>query len=706
MRVFAILAMTAGLSGAAQIDYDAARHRWTLKSGSVEYRLEQRNGMVRVAYFGPAGRPDWQAARFDMAGVVHGQNLLPADLELVSHRISPGGGRTELRLVYRHRRLPLEIEAVYAAWGSTGVFTRRLTFKNNGDHALEMQSTPSLSWRLPGGAYSLDYLYGRWGGERRSASEKIGPGRRSFVNTSGRSTNGYSPWFSLRNDALGVRYAAQLAYSGNWEMLFERQTEGRAAHWIDYDLHAELGMRFDFGGAAPLAPGASFRLPAVAFTSSAGDLDDIANQLHRYQYRYVIARTPINDPLLTQFNSWYPVLRSPKAAELKKYADEAAALGLEAFIIDAGWFSNRGSRVDPIYGDWDPDPVAFPKGLRDVADYVHAKGMRFGVWVEMECGGTESRVVREHPDWVLRYNGKPKAGGRGRVYLDFARPEVRRWARAVIDRLVREDKVDWLKLDYNVDVGQNFDPPGPGRSGTVLYNHLRNYLEFLDGIRKDYPGLVLENCSSGGLRFDLAIIARTHTTWLSDVVDPRRSVQLAYGCTVEFTPGICNHWMVGDKENGAVDLNNPAGWWDFMFRIAMNGQFGVSSRIFDWSPALKKRAAGNIALYKRLRGVIAGGDVYHLTAPPAAGSEPTGWMALQYNAEDRKRGAVLAFRLGKSEARKVLRLRGLEPNRRYRATEEGRLRGVFSGEQLAHQGLTVELPSEWRSSVIEFTAEP
>jgi alpha-galactosidase len=701
-----------------QTEHNATKQVWSLKSGPVEYRLQQDGGGATLRLAGKAGGPQLSIpSSYDISGLVEGQGLLPGDLPasnharlpensgdliLISHETRPSRpqeGCTELRLLYKHRRLPLEIEALYTAWGDTGVFTRQLTLRNSGVRVLRMESAPSLAWRLPPGEYTVDYLYSSWGMERQLASEKIGFGRRALVNTTGRSTAAYSPWFSLRNEAAGVRYAAQLAYSGNWEMFFDRSYD---------DLRVELGMRFDFGGAALLQPGASFRLPAVAFTASTGDLDDIANQLHRYQRRYVIARTPANDPnLITQFNSWEPpVRRAPTAAAVKNYADIAAELGLEAVVIDSGWFSNRGSRPDPIFGDWEADPATFPKGLRDVADYVHAKGMKFGVWLEIETAGTESRVFREHPDWFLRYNGAPMLRGRlPNAYLNFAKPEVRRWARAVIDRLVREDKIDYWRLDYNIDVGERFDPPGTERSGTVLYDHLNSFLAFLDEIRAAYPNLFLENCASGGLRFDLAILARTNTTWVSDTVDPRKSVQLAYGCTLEFLPEACYHWMTGDDDDGAVNLSDPPGWWDFMFRIAMNGQFGISSRMLDWSPELRKRAAENIALYKRLRPVIAGADVYHLTPPPAVGKDPVGWMALQYTHEDRKRSILMVYRLGKSEARQVFRLRGLEPGWNYKVTEVDRMRSsVFTGKQLLTEGLAVNLDDEWRSSVIELQA--
>jgi len=110
------------------------------------------------------------------------------------------------------------------------------------------------------------------------------------------------------------------------------------------------------------------------------------------------------------------------------------------------------------------------------------------------------------------------------------------------------------------------------------------------------------NCASGGLRFDLGIMAHAHTAWLSDVVDPIASVALGYGCTVQFAPELCNHWMVGDADSGVVDSSKPPGWWDFMLRVPMNGQFGISGRIPEWSAVVRKRVADNVALMGEFAG--------------------------------------------------------------------------------------------------------
>jgi len=213
----------------------------------------------------------------------------------------------------------------------------------------------------------------------------------------------------------------------------------------------------------------------------------------------------------------------------------------------------------------------------------------------------------------------------------------------------------------------------------------------------------VENCSSGGLRLDLGVMGHAHTAWLSDVVDPIASVELGYGCTVQFAPEVCNHWMVGDADSGVVDPTRPPGWWDFMLRVPMNGQFGISGRIPEWSAAVRQRAAANVALYKRIRGTIAGADVYHLTGPPRRNA-PTGWTALEYVQPDARRAVVLAYRLARSPGATTLKLRGLLPRATYDVTVDGRRLAAVTGATLATRGFVLRLPAIWRAGVVELEA--
>lgn len=713
-RIILVLALTILFPYwlAATVEFDHSSRIWSLSSGPVEYQLRQDGTRVSMKNFGPTGRPVLEASDRsgrerlawgydDMAGLAEGEGLGSRELELIRSEVRhPQPGVDELVLVFKHRRLPLEITVLYTTWGSTGVLTRQMTARNQGDRPLHLESLPSLSWTLPGGTYELTYLWGGGTHERQLATERLGPGSRAFTSSLGRSTNVYCPWFYLKNERLGIRYLAQLAYSGNWEMHFERLPDGQ--DWEATNLRVTLGMRFDFGGALQLAAKESFVMPAVAFTATSGDLDDGLNQLHRYQRQYVIPRTPTNDPLLVQFNSWYPFGDKATVDQMKKCVDVVAELGAEVFVHDAGWFSNEDWSRE--LGDWLVSPVTYPNGLEELVQYIHDKGLKFGLWIEIENLGIDSQTFREHPDWCLTYKGQPLRVN-DRYHLNFAKPEVRHWARSVIDRLLRNYRLDWLKIDYNIAIGENFDPPGLlDRRGDVLYQHVMNYYQWLDELRAAYPKLVIENCASGGMRFDLGIMAHAHTTWLSDEVGPLPSVQLGYGCTVEFIPEVCNHWMVGDKGTGEVDLSNPTGWWDFMLRVPMNGQFGISSRVFDWSPTLKRRAAENIALYKQIRQVIAGADVYHLTPQPTH-DDPTNWSAIQYVSADQARSVLTAYRLKDGKPVNVFKLRGLSTSRRYQVMGDGVKSAVVSGQTLSEQGLAVALEDEWRAAIVQVKAE-
>jgi alpha-galactosidase len=690
----------------------AADQAWALKSGPVEYRLRQQADGVRLEYFGPSGLAAWPAddrrfPGYDILGTVEGQPIVPEDLELISHKAqSPRPGVDSVSLDYRHKRLPLRLEAFYSAWSDTGTLTRRLTIANTGDEPLRIEFLPELSWRLPAGAYELTYLWGGWGQERQFASERLGAGRRTLSSNRGRSTSLYSPWFALRNTTLGVTYMAQFAWSGNWQMHFEQQPGTANTRLDQTTMLVSLGSQNDFSGALTLPAKSERILPEVAFTATSGTLDDGANQLHRYQRQFVHPKVATNDPLLVQFNSWYPFPGKMTVDEMKRCADVAVELGAEVFVLDAGWYNQKDWSTE--LGDYRVDRIAYPNGLEELSKHVRSRGMKFGLWVEIENVGTESDMIRKHPDWLLAYNGRPVLKD-ARAMLNFARPEVREWAHETVDRLVKDYDLEWMKIDYNIDVGDHFDPAATGqRRGTVLADHIAGYYAWLDEVRARHPKLVIENCSSGGLRFDLGILAHIHTNWLSDNVAPLPSVQLAWGCTIEFLPEMCNHWMVGEGEgDGAkVDNNAPPGWWDFMFRVPMNGQFGISSRVFDWSPSLRQRAAENVSLYKRIRTVIQGSDVYHLTSAPSH-QDPQGWMALQYVAPDRARSVLMAYRLRDSKPERHWKLRGLDPAAWYRITIDGKpLPNPVSQQELAVTGLPVRLDAEWRAAVVELQAMP
>jgi alpha-galactosidase len=71
------------------------------------------------------------------------------------------------------------------------------------------------------------------------------------------------------------------------------------------------------------------------------------------------------------------------ASNLMKVADAMVAqqlpeLGYRYVSMDDCWAKSR----DPTTGVIRPDPKAFPDGMKAVADYVHSKGLLFGVYTD------------------------------------------------------------------------------------------------------------------------------------------------------------------------------------------------------------------------------------------------------------------------------------------------------------------------------------
>ena len=258
--------MLSGLSLCAQIQqgadgvhYDAAAQQWTLRSDAVEYRLQRSGDGVAFDYFGPARlnwlvpTPESPADTGDIAGSVDGEKFGQDDLRLAEVRKPELPN--QLWLLYRHRRAPLEISAAYSVQGDTGVITRRLSIANRGTRVLHIDSLPSLAWRLPASDYDLTYLWGGWGQERQLATEPLSIGRRVFASDRGRSTNGYAPWFALRDRGRGVLYMAQLAWSGNWQMSFGRDPGGDRVRPNQLGLTAATGHAVRFWRCADAAAG-------------------------------------------------------------------------------------------------------------------------------------------------------------------------------------------------------------------------------------------------------------------------------------------------------------------------------------------------------------------------------------------------------------------------------------------------------------------
>jgi len=401
------------------------------------------------------------------------------------------------------------------------------------------------------------------------------------------STKEYLPMGYLENTETSTNLFWQIEHNGSW-------------HWEISDQTGHLYLQLSGPTETEshwfknLKPGDSFTSVPVAVGVSGGNFDVAIGELTKY--RRVIRRpNKDNESLGIIFNDYMNCLWADPTTEKElPLIDAAAEVGCEYFCIDAGWYSS-GFWWDNV-GEWLPSIERFPNGLKEVIDYIRSKNMIPGVWLELEVMGIKCpKAEKVNDNWFFIRHGK-KVYDRSRYQLDFRNLEVIEHANEVIDRLINEYGVGYIKMDYNIEPGIgteiNADSIGEG-----LLGHERAYLAWLDSIFEKYPDLIIENCSSGGLRIDYAMLSRHSIQSTSDQDDYRRYATIAANSPSGLTPEQSAIWSYplteGDKEEVIFNMINS-----MLLRIHQSGHLVYLS---DERKALVKEG---LDYYKTIRGDI------------------------------------------------------------------------------------------------------
>ena len=537
--------------------------------------------------------------------------------------------------------------------------------------------------------WSLMTAEGAWGKEYYLRVQPLGGEGLRLAARNGRACNssvgGVKAWWMLSNRRTGQGLAMMLADMGNWT--FEVIPKGDQIVVRLATAPPDL---------APFETVAGLPIPGALVAEFSGHWDYGAQPIVRFIREKLLRDLGPNWPLV-QYNNWYDGEGKLTEEQLAAAARAAAGVGCELFTLDAGWYG-EGLTADwsGSLGDWQVNRARLPGGLEAVAGQVRRLGMKFGLWFEIECASPKSRLAKEHPGWFL-VDGRGRRIGQ-RDVLDFGNPAVLAHAKAVFDEFMAKYRLDYVKMDFNTDPA--VDNEKLTQAADPLYRHYRGLAELWTWLRTKYPALIIENCSSGSLRQELTSAAHTDTHWVSDNIDNRPNLMMAFGATYLMPPAICSHWTTRPQPNDPmIDL-------DAQFAVNMLGHLGLSGRIAAWDARTLAAARERIAQYKRIRAVLRGADVFHLT-PQRLGA----MQAAVYVDAATGRALLFAFHGGDPQMKHVLRLRGLEPGRRYRIDAlPGPVRcelpgaaadGSVAGKALVEQGLSLTFPHSGAAAILQ-----
>ena len=598
-------------------------------------------------------------------------------LTYLSHKIYSGkpalpglpatyGGEEDcatLELRCHDRYLDLEVSLLYTAFEKLDVICRSARIENCGGKPVTLTAALSACLDMDNKDFDLITLHGSWAYERMVSRRPVAWGRQGAGSLQGISSAEEHPFLALAEHTAtqdqGQVYAMHLVYSGNFLAQVEMSQQEQ--------LRAVIGIHpRDF--AWRLAPGESFQTPEAVLAYSCTGLDGMTHALHDL-YRNHLTRGPWKDkPRPSLVNNWEATYFKFDTEKLLDIARTAAGRGIEMLVLDDGWFGCRDTDTNSL-GDWVVNEKKLPGGLKYLADEVNKLGMKFGLWVEPEMVCPDSNLFRAHPDYALQIPGRPPMLSRTQLVLDLSRKEVRDCIYDQLRKVLSSANIEYVKWDMNrplTDVA-SFCLEGE-RQGELFHRYVLGVYELQERMLTDFPHLLLENCASGGGRFDPGMLYYSPQIWTSDNTDAVDRLRIQEGTALIYPLSTMGAHVAACPSH----TNGRSTPFETRGLVSLPGCFGYELDLTKLTEEELAMIPGQLENYRKYGPVFHDGDYYRLSSY----GENQEYDALMAVTKDKKTAVIDYVHVMSRQRRRdvLLPLRGLDEEKRYRSSETGEIR--------------------------------
>ena len=569
-----------------------------------------------------------------------------------------------------------ELRLYYTVYPSHDIIARHMTLTNKGGSPVRLEKCMSLCLDIPRGDLELISFMGEHVRERHVSRAPVGMGVKRITSRRGASSHQANPCILLcdpkATEERGEAYGFNFVYSGSFLDELEVDQTGMTRVLVGlgdecFSWHLEVGE--------------SFTSPEAVMTYSDRGIGEVSRNFHRFIRDTILPPEPFEHRPVV-LNSWEAFYFNIDGKLMEDFAAGASDVGMDMPVMDDGWFGER--RHDRAgLGDWYPHPSLFPDGLKAFVERAKTKGVKFGIWIEPEMVNPDSDLYRSHPEWALAAPGRIPLESRQQLVLDMGNP-------AVVDYLTESFKTcfDGVPLDYfKWDMNRHLSPVysnilPPERQGEAGFRHICGVYELFRRLRALFPNAMIETCSGGGGRYDIAMMKYSTQIWASDNTDPVSRTYIQYGSTFGYPTAV----MSCHVANHGGSIEDPRKL-NYGFRVALNGPLGYELNILGASETAKATMSAQIKEYRAYEHLILRGDFYRLLDPFVCGhyayyfaSSDSRELLLTYlqNAGDPKE---TVYRLRVSRA-----LKGVT----YRDTITG---NTYTGEELK-RGIEVKSSTE------------
>ena len=563
----------------------------------------------------------------------------------------------------------------FAVFAEYDVLARSMTVANEGEKPFELTDAQSAV-RLPLDEYEVLHLKGAWGRERMAKRVPMAEGHFAIKSRRGASGHENNPFLALvkphTTEDQGDVYAMTHVYSGSFCASVDVGIDAAPAMMIGlcsdvFQWHME--------------PGDVFQCPEALFVYAPDGLNGLSRRMHPFIRRRICRGAWRDQPRPILVNNWEATYFDFNFDKLIAIAKRGAEIGCELFVLDDGWFGKRNTDNCSL-GDWVVNEEKLSGGIRRIAEAVNELGLRFGLWFEPEMISPDSDLYRAHPDWALHIEGRDYITSRHQLTLDLGRQDVQDFIVDAVTETLKDSGASYLKWDMNrhfSNIGSSALPAN--RQKEVPHRYILGLYAVMERLVKAFPDVLFEGCSSGGGRFDAGLLYYVPQYWCSDNTDALCRCQIQYGTTLVFPASTMGSHVsaVPNHQTGRV---TPL---ESRFAVAMGGAFGYELDPRKLSDEDRKQLRGQIDYAARTQELRLYGDFYRLLSP-FEGND-TAWMSVS---KDRSEAIFTFVRaLAQPNAMPPLvRMRGLDPAKRYRVEETGE---VYGGDELMQVGLCCRL---------------
>ncbi len=528
----------------------------------------------------------------------------------------------------------------------TGVLTLSSALTNLGQDPLEITDYATAVVPIANHMSDLIGFTGRWALEFQRERMKRFTGTYLRENRRGRTSHDGFPAIILCADTTdevqGEAYGLHLGWSGNHRIRVDTLHDGR----VFAGLGALLGP-----GEIALEQGQTFHGPSIHAAYSPDGLSDLSQRFHAHVRNQILRPKSPAKVRPVHYNTWEAVYFDHDLDRLKAIADRAAAVGVERFVLDDGWFGSRRNDTSGL-GDWYVSKDVYPQGLTPLIDYVTGLGMEMGIWFEPEMVNPDSDLFRAHPDWVLGLASVEQVKFRNQLVLDISRKEVSDYLFERIDAVLRDHAIAYVKWDMNRDISH----PGDHRGYQRSHAQVQALYALLARLRAAHPQVEFESCASGGGRADYGVLGYTDRIWTSDSNDALDRQDIQRGASYFFPLEVLGA-HVGPRRchitGRTLSMAMRAG-------TAMIGHMGLELNLLEETDAELATLTAAIDCHKAHRELLHTGNLVRLKTPPEI-------MGMGVIGQDQSE-ALFSLAILTSQVPRLLprvRFHGLDPDTRY-----------------------------------------